>query len=467
MPRPSALVSPRSSLVAGIVLLIVVAGLGLAVTGARAATWTLASCAQPNGQPAPVDGWRPGVWAGGPVAGSGDIDGCAAGGPLTAVSNAASPVASFTGPEWVFTAPPNSTIAGGTINATLSAAVGQSWIGTPTPAFDAADVIAACPAGAPCGTGGTLSGLFAISHPGGTQIFAPALCVYAGGGACPAGAVPNAEVDIHAAEIELSTSAAPRLSDVTGRLLTPRVGGTADVRFDAADLGDAGGSGPGIYGVTVQLDGRTTYTGVPNTFHGRCVALGTDPATGGLIFDHGQPCAPSARISIPVDTTTVGDGAHVLTLTVSDAAGEVTTATRRITTSNPELSPAPAPGPLATRLLTGWARSGRRTTLATVVARDLPPTARLSVACTGAGCPALPVSHARAARAGRLWSALKTVGFAPGQRLQVTVSLKTAETITVPGAHHHRHRRVIHRRASETITFRFRRGAAPRIAVAG
>jgi hypothetical protein len=435
--RPAALL-----LVALAALACAAAALALGAPRARAGAWTLATCTQPNGEPAPADGWKPGYWAGVATAGSGAANPCAQGGSLTALSSGASAAVTDGGPEWIFTAPGGSTIAGGVIAATFTAPLGQAWIGTPLPAYDGADVIAGC--GAPGGCpGGTASGAYAIDHPGGTRLYAPALCVDAGQPTCPVnGAAVNAEVSIKAADIELSDIAQPRVTAVGGGLLAPRAHGNAVLRLTASDIAAGGGFGPGIYSVTVVIDGVAVYSGVPDANRGLCVPLGTDPTTGGLIFDHSQPCARTASVVIPVATRNLGDGRHALLVSVSDAAGDVATVLKRtITTFNPLLSPSPDDGAVATQLQTGWSYSGGQTTLETVTARGLPRSGHVSARCVGRGCPVLSPARVRVTAAGRLWRSLRTVRFSARERLELTVSAP-------------------HRRA-ERIDYSFRRASQP------
>ena len=393
---------------------------------ARAGAWTLVSCSQPNGAPAPTDGWTPGWWAGGPTSGSGDTNTCAApGGALIAASSQNAATAAYSGPEWVFNAPGGAAIAGGSITASLLAPQGQAWIGTPGPAYDGPDVIAACQQGtAPCQSGGPVSGTFPIAHPGGTSIFTPALCV-SSSGACPAtgGTGINAEVAITRAQIELSVDATPTGRNFSGSLLSRGARGMADLVFTASDPGATGGFGPGVYGVTVQLDGRTVYSGVPDSYRGECVALGTDPATGGLMFDHGQPCAPLAKLKIPVQTSALSDGRHQLVVTMSDAAGEVATVLHRsITTFNPVTSPLPRrKREVSAQLTTGWTFAGSTTRLHSVRVSPLPAHSTVSAACTGARCPSLQPSQVTSSRLSRLWTALEHATFHRGDRLEVTI----------------------------------------------
>jgi hypothetical protein len=419
---------------------------------ARASVWTLVSCTQPNGAPASTDGWTAGWWAGGPSPGSGAINSCATpGGSLTAVSSQNGGAYAYTGPEWVFNAPGGASIAGGSITATLTAPQGQAWIGTPGPAYDAADVVATCQTGAaPCQSGGPETGTFPISHPGGTSIYAPALCAL-GANACPGtgGTGVNAEVAITSAEIELSVDATPTGRDFSGSLLSGSAGGLADLVFTASDPGVTGGFGPGVYGVTVQLDGKTVYSGVPDTYHGDCVSLGTDPATGGLMFDHAQPCAPVAKLKIPVQTGGLPDGRHQLVVTMSDAAGEVAPVLQRsITTFNPVTSPLPRRrGEVRTQLTTGWSYAGSTARLHSVQAAGLPSHGTVSAACVGARCPTLALSQVNGTRASRLWNALEQVTFHRGDRLRLTI-------------------RAPHARP-ESIEFRIRPGRRPTVRLLG
>jgi hypothetical protein len=393
---------------------------------ARASVWTLVSCTQPDGAPAPTNGWTTGWWAGGPTAGSGDTNTCATpGGALIAASGQGGGAYPYAGPEWLFNAPGGAAIAGGSITATLVAPQGETWIGTPGPAYDGADVIANCQQGSPpCQNGATESGTFPLSHPGGTSIYAPALCV-AGAAGCPAtgGTGVNAEVAITSAQIELSVDATPTGRNFSGSLLSRGASGPANLVFTASDPGATGGFGPGVYGVTVQLDGKTVYTGVPDTYHGDCVALGTDPATGGLMFDHGQPCAPVARLKIPVQTSALSDGRHRLVVTMSDAAGEVAPILQRsITTFNPVTSPLPhRKGEVSAQLTAGWTFAGSKSQIDSVHVGPLPKRSTVSAACTGRRCPPLRPSEATVARLSKLWTALRHATFHAGDRLEVTI----------------------------------------------
>ena len=402
-------------------------GAALGASGAHAGTWTLISCTHPDGTPAPTARWSPGMWAAAPpgaiTTGSGDVNTCATGGSLTAVSSAAGQPPSYTGPEWVFTAPPGAWITGGSITASLTSPQGQAWIGTPTPAYDGDDVIAACTLGAACGDAGTASGVFGIAHPGGTSLYAPALCIDASAQQCPPGAAGavNAEVSIHAADIELAENAVPTAGNVSGGLLRGRARGIADLRFVARDPLPDGGFGPGVYAVVVQIDGSTVYSGPPNPAT-PCASLGADPATGGQMFDRTQPCPRMVHATVPIDTATLADGVHTLTVVVEDAGSATATViTRHIRTFNPLVSPVPGAGVVPTRLTVGWAGASPDVAIHSVSARHLPRRGHVSIRCLGRHCPELARHSARVARVGRLWSALKAASFRTGQRLRIVI----------------------------------------------
>ncbi len=314
----------------------------LSPASAHAGTWTLLSCEQPNGQPAPTESWSASATGAlGPDSGSSDS--CAAGGELAALSSGEAPQSAYDGPEWVFTAPPGSTIAGGTITASLSAPHGQAWIGTPSGSYDAADVLANCQYNLACGQDGTLEGTFPITHPGGSRLYATAVCVGASEGAtsCPASGGIDAIVSIRSAAIELANDATPAGSDFGGTLLGPNAQGTAELAFQATDAG-----GPGIYLVVMQIDGKTVYSGTPNNNEGRCVPAGT--SEGVLMFDHAQPCRTSESVDVPVNTATLPNGMHTLKVIVQDAAantsvvydGQIST----LQPANSSLGALPGPG---------------------------------------------------------------------------------------------------------------------------
>ena len=323
------------------VALILVAG-GALASSARAGTWTLVSCTQPDGRPAPTEGWSTSATgAVGPD--SGDTNTCEQGGSLGAVTSSEAPQYPYEGPEWVFTAPAGSTIAGGSVTATLTSPHGQAWLGTPNADYDSADVLANCQYNLACGGDGTLSGTFPITHPGGTNLYAIAVCVgpYEGATSCPASGGLDAGIYVSSADIELSNGATPAASGLGGTLLNATASGTQELTFDASDPG-----GPGVYLITAQIDGKTVYSGTPNNNEGKCVPVGSSGGT--LMFDYSQPCRTSESVDLPINTTELADGQHTLKVTIEDAAGNTSVVyDGTITTkqpSNGSLGALPGPG---------------------------------------------------------------------------------------------------------------------------
>jgi hypothetical protein len=314
------------------------AAMGLAVpAAARAGTWTLVSCSQPDGEVAPTDGWTS-VQIGGQQNYSGDTDSCGqSGGGLFATSSSAWPQTRGDGWMWQFNAPAGATIAGGSVDVMLTSPVGQAFVLTPNFNYDGADVVINCQFNLPCGTGGVLSGAFPIDHPGGTSLYAGVMCLGPGqpGSAtadCPAGGGTNGvnvQLAIYSAQIELNSNATPTATAFSGSLLSPDAHGTADLAFTASDPG-----GPGIYQVTVEIDGNPVYRGTPDSNQGDCTSIGSDP-NGYPEFLYAQPCKQTETVDIPVDTSALADGEHDLKVIVTDVAQDSSTVLdQTITTLN-------------------------------------------------------------------------------------------------------------------------------------
>jgi hypothetical protein len=201
-------------------------------------------------------------------------------------------------------------------------------------------VIANCQYNQPCSASGTLSSTFAITHTGGSHLYAIAVCVgtYEGSTKCPEGGGTDAAVSVGAAEIQLDNTATPQASEVAGTLISgSSARGVEELTFNATDR-----DGPGVYRLDVLADGKALYEGTPDTNGGWCVPLGEGP--GGLVFDHIQPCRKQESIALPIDTNGLPDGSHTLKVTITDAAGNTAVVyDQAITTDNaPEDSTAPA-----------------------------------------------------------------------------------------------------------------------------
>jgi len=111
-------------------------------------------------------------------------------------------------------------------------------------------------------------------------------------------------------------------------VLEPDAHGTASLAFTAAD------SGPGVYRVTVSVDGIAVYDSTPNTNAGKCVPVGTDPGSGVWMWAWQQPCVQSQTVDLLIATTLLRDGEHELKVTVTNPAAATSTVLRRTITTN-------------------------------------------------------------------------------------------------------------------------------------
>jgi hypothetical protein len=446
---PAALrLSMRAALCAGLLTL---AG---ATPPARAGQWMQVSCINLNGSAASSEGWSDA--ATGPDDPGGLVSAaCAPGSPLTASLSELSAAPAGAAEYLQYQPPAGSTLAGGTVDASLYAdGYGQDSSGAvnavayvrfyePALVNDPGDNFLQCVAWlAACAPSDSVdfSGQAALPADRGGDFFAEAACSSSSGGSCDengrAGAWALAQIDW--AHFLLSSDVSPQGSGFSGSALQPRVRGTGHVVFTASET-----AGPGIYQVGVAIDGRPVWAGTPSTSGGECVSVGTDPASGALMFDHQQPCLATEVVDAPVPTAGLPDGAHALAISVTDAAGNSSTVLdQTITTSNPQVTPSGGErGVIRAEFVISWRWRGRHTRLRTIAVRRLPPNARLAVRCVGAGCPRLRVRSEPARHAGTLLNGLAGRLLTEGDRLGLTV--------TAP-----------HRRA-ERIQLQIRDGRAP------
>ncbi len=155
---------------------------------------------------------------------------------------------------------------------------------------------------------------------GGRQLFASVLCRSRPGG-------QRCYVEtlfVLAATILLTPDVNPSVSALSGPLTTGGAQhGTQSVSFTATDPG-----GPGVYQVTAAIDGKVVYHATPNLNGGACAPVGSDGAS--LEFYSALPCPQSVPVSLPIETGTLPDGIHSLTVTATDATGDVSSASQVI-----------------------------------------------------------------------------------------------------------------------------------------
>lgn len=396
------------------------------------------SCVNPDGSAASNDGWS--TFANAQSPGSSESTQCGPGAPMLALVSDATAVPGSTVVGLQYTAPSGSVLSGGTVNVNLDAdgtgitnggfngAEGQAGVEGPALGFDASNVIFQCVDGnpqafAPCQNGSDdFAGPVSIPNRGG-GVFLDAACGGVSNATCNSGGKDGAwaQAKLIWSHLLLTNDSTPQGSSFSGSALQPRARGTAHVVFTATDPG-----GPGVYLVTAGIDGRAVYIGTPDTNGGRCVAVGTDPTTGARMFDYAQPCRTTEVVDIPIPTAGLADGAHEMTMAVTDAAGNSSTVfDQTITTSNPQTTPKPSgPGSLRAQFVITWRWVRATTTVRKIHVRDLPGNARVTTRCVGRHCPRLRAT-ARGIR--RVDAMLRTL---VGRRLRAGQSLRI--TVTAP-----------------------------------
>ncbi len=211
------------------------------------------------------------------------------------------------GEIWLYRAPRESTIAGGLLTATLTAHNGDARI--VASAKNGPATLANCES-PNCQSGG---GFVPITASGGTELYEQASCFGTDGGLCPSEPGFAAEAGISSAQIVLATNATPGGSGFSGTLLSETVSGKGRLSFTATD------PGPGVYQVIVRIDSQQMWAAMPSLNEGKCVVKGA--YEGARAFNYAQPCPTSTPVSAEIDTASLADGPHHLTVEVEDAAG--------------------------------------------------------------------------------------------------------------------------------------------------
>ena len=334
--------------------------------------------------------------------------------------------------------PAGSTLVGGTLDVNLAAdgygppagssavdAVAVAALYEPALVASPSDLFFQCVAWlarCPNSPGVDYSGLISLPPERRRRSLPPGrMCPGTANGTCSLNAHDNAWAlaQVVWAHLLLDSRVSPQGTDFSGSALQRNARGTAHVVFTASDPG-----GPGVYSVTATIDGRAAWSGTPDTNGGDCVSVGTDPATGALMFDASQPCLTTEVVDASVPTRDLPDGRHELAVTVTDAARNSSTVLdQTITTSNPQTTPVPKSGrAMHARFVISWSWNGKHTTLRSITVQKLPRNAHLSVRCQGRGCPRLEPRSAGARHAGKLLHALSDKRFRAGDELHITVT---------------------------------------------
>jgi hypothetical protein len=312
------------------------AAMATAAGPAHAGQWMRINCVYPDGSAAPSDGWR-GETRGSVSVGSVNSTECGPNKPMIGSLSNQSPASSDAAQLLRYTPPDGSTLVGGTAVVGI-AAEGYGAYATATAAMHTPDLdessaflkcvqlIQACQNGLP-----KYYGTVELPRGRGGSLYLAAGCLgvrpntfCSHGGSYGAWSL----VSVYSADLLLSTDTLPSASDFRGGLLEEGAHGTAGLAFTAAD------SGPGVHKVIVTIDDKPIYDATPNTLSGKCVPVGTDPATGALKWAWQQPCPRSQTVDLTVKTTTLRDGPHELKITVRNAARDSQTVLRRTITTN-------------------------------------------------------------------------------------------------------------------------------------
>jgi hypothetical protein len=419
----------------------------MGVQSAHAGTWMQVSCINPDGSAAPAEGWTQST------SGPADPGGiaspqCSPGTPMLAELSVLSAAPANSMELLTYQPPAGSALFGGSLDVNMSADGYGPSTGQPTAAAESqlfepslSTSFFQCVAFfATCGAAPDFSGVVNLPNDAQGNLIAGATCSSQTGTACDTNPKSNAWalMQVVWAHLLLSSSVSPTGSGFTGSALQSTVRGTGHVVFTAAEP-----AGPGIYADSIAIDGQTVFSGTPNANGGKCVPVGTDAASGALMFDYQQPCLTSEVVDAPVPTAGVPDGSHELAVTVTDAAGNSSTVLdQMITTSNPQTTPAPSGRrtPRA-RFVISWRWRGATTVLRSIRVQNLARTARVAVRCAGRHCPRL---RAGATGPRRVHVLLRRLA---GRRLTAEQSL----LITVTARH----------LRPERIELRIRKGRAP------
>jgi hypothetical protein len=297
-----------SARTAALGVIVVLAGLAMLSGAARAANWTLFSCAYPNGTPVDAtSGWSTeAVGSPGPYSGTGNTCGTI-GGSFGAESSNEWPQNLYSGWQWVFATPTGSKIVGGNMQVGFYTPKGQAYVEDPENGYGP-DVIANCQYNLTC----TTTQYPTLPDNSASHIYVGAECAQA---PCePAGVGVDASAAVYRATIVMQNTSVPTGGSFEGGLSTATaLSGEQELTLTTADP-----NGPGVYNVTATIDGTTVYNQTPAGDTGTCVNQGQ--VTEGYSFLSVTPCSPSLSVTIPVDTGTLTDGTHTMKVTVTDAA---------------------------------------------------------------------------------------------------------------------------------------------------
>lgn len=281
----------------------------LAITAgpAVAAQYVQDVCKHPDNAIAPTDGFAAAV-GGSPFVYT--QDNCGGGGSLDASFDGGVSHDYGTFGRWQLNAPAGTTIAAVTGVRSAGAGASQPY-GTPVVAmYTDQGVVSSC-SSLDSGGCGPWSGAFSLPLGSVSSFVFAVQCGGSGGGVCPAS--PTG-VSVGRMQITYNDDNAPAFAGTpSGNLLSEStVTRNRTVNFSATD------SGGGLYQERLYDAGTLISQSVIDTNNGHCALYGS-------AFSYRQPCRTSASGSINLDTATLSDGGHDLSLVVVDAAGNPAT----------------------------------------------------------------------------------------------------------------------------------------------
>lgn len=270
---------------------------------AEAATYAVDGCQRPDGTAAPTEGWTP-------IA-SGEFvtvtNRCLEGGGLQGAFESAVPIAVGATAAWSFAAPAGTSLDRITAVRVARSAAGQpqavpeTFIRSNSASVERCAMTTACSA---------LDGTADYALEGASTVTFGVACSGTVGQKCPAG---STSVRTGTIRIGLRDDESPRFdAEPTGSLTTP--GTTERVRSVAYSATDVGG---GLYRQRLLSDGVEVASAAIDDNGGRCVRY---PVGGG--FTSPVPCKTSATSGMSLDTASLADGEHEITLQVLDATNE-------------------------------------------------------------------------------------------------------------------------------------------------
>jgi hypothetical protein len=175
----------------------------------------------------------------------------------------------------------------------------------------------------------------------------------------------HAEIHVERSEITLSDTSPPTAGPATGSAVASATWqGTQVFAFPVTD------DGGGVYQAIVAVDGAPVLARTINDWGGRCV----DTTAGGRVFRYPRPCLTSVDALVAVDANQLPAGDREVTLQVSDAAGNMRTvyaARKTIVVAAKRIGPGSDPSERGAangenasddaRLSVRWARTKRAT----------------------------------------------------------------------------------------------------------